>query len=394
MNQQEWLDTETGVSSEKIRLLEAELQFLRTQLEKMLELFEEQQVEITAQQSSIARLDQTFHTLLSGRTWRMISLPARIAKRFVLPDLKRTLRSVQGQMPARRSYLVCDEPAPKDTRVRSGSVVVSGWCLAEGGVDCVQVEVPGLPLIETKPGLPRPDVKLALPDLDSTGRAGFSAEFDSTPLANGRYPIAVRLVSKGGVVLKRKTWVQIDHKKGFSNDYQRWIAEFERGQDQFIEIKLHTLRYRPLISLVVPAFNTSAADLEAAIASVLAQSYPNWQLCIADDASSRPETREIMERFAAQDERIKTVFRERGGGISAASNSALELAEGEYIGFLDHDDTLSPHALAWVAEALNRNPEIDLAYSDEDKLDVRGRRYEPFFKPDWSPDLLRSTNYI
>lgn len=394
MSQRECVDTETGVSSEKVRLLEAELQFLRMQLDKMLELFEEQQVELTAQQSSIERLDHTIHTLLSGRTWRMISLPGRIAKKFVLPDLKRTLRNVQGQMPSRRCYLACDEPAPKDPRVRSGSVIVSGWCVAEDGVDCVQVEVPGLPAIETKPGLPRPDVKLALPDLDATGRSGFSTEFDSTPLANGRYPITVRLISRGRVVLERKTSVQIDHKKGYSNDYQRWIAEFERGQDQFIDIKLHTLKYRPLISIIVPVFNTSPSDLSAAIESVIGQSYPNWQLCIADDASTDPEIRQTIERFAAQDERIKTVFRAQSGGISAASNSALELAEGEYAGFLDHDDTLSLHALAWVAEAINRNPEADLIYSDEDKLDARGRRYEPFFKPDWSPDLLRSTNYI
>ncbi|HEX7363360.1 MAG TPA: glycosyltransferase family 2 protein [Bryobacteraceae bacterium] len=394
MNQREILDAEIHLSPEKLRSLESELQLLRTQLEKMLELFEEHQVEITAQQSSIARLDQTIHALLSGRTWRMISMPGRIARKFLVPDLKKTLRNVQEQMPSKNCYLVCDEPAPKDPRVRSGSIVVSGWCLAEGGVDCVQVEVTGLPVIETTPGLPRPDVKLALPDLDKTGRAGFSTEFDSTPLANGRHTISVRLISKGNVVLKRKTFVRIDHSKGYANDYQRWIAEFERGQEQFIDIKLHTLKYRPLISVIVPAFNTNPADLTAAIESVRAQSYPNWELCIADDGSSNPETRGVIEKFAAEDNRIKTVFRRQSGGISAASNSALELAEGEYIGFLDHDDTLSPHALAWVAEALNRNPDIDLAYSDEDKLDVRGRRYEPFFKPDWSPDLLRSTNYI
>ncbi|MGH9656844.1 MAG: hypothetical protein ACRD6B_25715, partial [Bryobacteraceae bacterium] len=112
MNQREILDAETPVSPEKLRSLESELQLLRTQLEKMLELFEEHQVEITAQQSSIARLDQTIHTLLSGRTWRMISMPGRVARKFLVPDLKKTLRSVQEQMPSKNCYLVCDEPAP------------------------------------------------------------------------------------------------------------------------------------------------------------------------------------------------------------------------------------------------------------------------------------------
>jgi GT2 family glycosyltransferase len=392
MKQQD-LDTEAGVPAEKVQALESELQALRTQLEKMLDLFERQQAELRAQESSIARLDDTLHALLSGRTWQMVSMPARILKRFVIPDVKRGLRGIRGQV-SRRFYLVCDEPGPKDGRLRTGNVVVSGWCLAEGGVECVRIEVPGIAPIETKPGLPRPDVKLAHPELDQTGRAGFAAEFDSSTLPNGRYPITVRLVVRGKVVQTRKTWVHIDHSKGFSNDYRRWIEEFERAQDQFIEIKLHTLKHRPLISIVMPVFNSDPAHLAAAIESVRGQSYSHWQLCIADDASSRADTRETIGRLAAADARIKTVFRESGGGISAASNSALALAEGEYIAFLDHDDVLARHALAWIAEALNRNPEIDLIYSDEDKLDARGQRYEPFFKPDWSPDLLRSTNYI
>ena len=377
--------------AEKIKLLEAEVESLKQRLEMMLQMFEEQHAQITAQESALERMDHTIHALISGRTWRLISLPGRIARRFLLSDLKQKFKRVQARSAI---FLVCDEPAANDTRPRSGNIVVSGWCLAEEGVDCVQVQVPGLPLIETKPGLPRPDVKLALPNLDHTGRAGFSVEFDSTPLSDGRHPIVVRLISKGKVVKTRKTWVTIDHKKGFSNDYQRWIQEFERPQDQLIEIKLATLKYRPLMSIVVPVFNTEPAALEAAIQSVLAQSYTNWQLCICDDGSTRVDTKEVLRRFAEQDTRIHVVFREQSGGISAASNSALELVKGEYVGFLDHDDTLAPHALAWVVEALNRNPEIDLAYSDEDKLNLRGQRYEPFFKPDWSPDLLRSTNYI
>ena len=127
---------------------------------------------------------------------------------------------------------------------------------------------------------------------------------------------------------------------------------------------------------------------------MLDQSYGNWELCLADDASSRPEVRQILDSFAAQDKRIKVVYRLERGGISRACNAAWEIATGEYLCFLDHDDTLAPHALAYICEALNQDPSADLIYSDEDKIDTSGRRFEPFFKPDWSPDLLLSENYI
>ena len=155
-----------------------------------------------------------------------------------------------------------------------------------------------------------------------------------------------------------------------------------------------SLKICPLVSIIMPVFNTDEAELTAAIQSVLDQSYERWELCIADDCSTRPEPRRILEHFASLDGRIKLTFRAEQGGISRACNTAWRMASGEYTAFLDHDDTLAPHALAYVCEALERYPDADLIYSDEDKIDRKGQRYEPFFKPDWSPDLLLSENYI
>lgn len=153
--------------------------------------------------------------------------------------------------------------------------------------------------------------------------------------------------------------------------------------------------YRPKISIIIPTYNTLEKFLKASLESVLNQSYDNWELCISDDASKNNSTRQIIKDYSKKDERIKFVFRKDNGHICKASNSALELATGDFIGLLDHDDVLWPNALYEVVRLLNSNNEVDLIYSDEDKLLEDGRTHaDPFFKPDWSPDLLRSINYI
>ena len=144
----------------------------------------------------------------------------------------------------------------------------------------------------------------------------------------------------------------------------------------------------------MPTYNPKPKWLIEAIESVRGQIYPNWELCIADDASPDPAIRPILERYARDDERIKVVFREQNGHISAASNSALEVASGEWIALLDHDDLLAEHALALVAEAINRHPGAGLIYSDEDKIDETGKRSTPYFKCEFNIDLLRSQNMI
>jgi GT2 family glycosyltransferase len=183
-----------------------------------------------------------------------------------------------------------------------------------------------------------------------------------------------------------------DRARARAASYPEWRRRFhaltERDRDSIRELS-RKLSVR--ISLILPVYQPPERWLERAIESVRAQLYPLWELCIADDASRAPYVRRILERAAAADTRIKVVFREANGHISAASNSALALATGEFIALLDHDDELVEEALYAIASAAQG---ADLIYSDEDKIAEDGTLSDPFFKPDWNPDLLLSQNYL
>ena len=179
--------------------------------------------------------------------------------------------------------------------------------------------------------------------------------------------------------------------------YAAWVERYDSLQPEDLRRlarSVKALPSQPLISLVMPTYNTPKRCLERCIDSVRAQVYPNWELCIADDASTAPHVRHLLQRYAQKDARIKVTLRETNGHISAASNSALALAKGEWIALLDHDDELPPHALLTVVEAINAHPEAGLFYSDEDKIDERGQRFDPYFKPDWNYDLFLGQNMI
>ncbi|MBD2024950.1 glycosyltransferase [Leptolyngbya sp. FACHB-711] len=177
--------------------------------------------------------------------------------------------------------------------------------------------------------------------------------------------------------------------------YERWMQKHTPQAEELKRMKqiASVLAYKPLISIVVPVYNTPEEFLREAIESVIAQLYPHWELCLADDASPDPHVKDVLKEYAEKDDRIKVVFREENGHISRCSNSALELATGEYIALLDHDDTLAPEALFEVAFLLNQHPEADMVYSDEDKIDEQGNRRDPYFKPDWSPDTFLGRMY-
>ncbi|RDI28420.1 GT2 family glycosyltransferase [Pseudacidovorax intermedius] len=179
------------------------------------------------------------------------------------------------------------------------------------------------------------------------------------------------------------------------NDYGRWVREHDTitpQQREALRARAAALADGPLISVLMPCYNPDPQFLRAAIASVQAQLYGRWQLCIADDASPAPEVRQVLEACQAEDPRIQVVFRPKNGHISAASNSALDLVQGEWIALMDHDDLLPEDALLRVAECVRDHPDAQLVYSDEDKVDDQGQRSDPYFKPDWNLDLFRSHN--
>lgn len=181
-----------------------------------------------------------------------------------------------------------------------------------------------------------------------------------------------------------------------ANTYRYWLTK----ESDSIKDKMNTaskdianFSYKPVFSIIMPVWNTRADYLEKALTSVMEQAYPLWELCIADDSSSEPHVGEVIDNYLEKDSRIKFTCLSEQGGIVKAANTALGLASGEFIAFLDHDDLLAPHALLEVTKLLNEKRDADIIYSDEDRL-IGSSRSEPFFKPDWSPDLLLSMNYI
>jgi O-antigen biosynthesis protein len=177
--------------------------------------------------------------------------------------------------------------------------------------------------------------------------------------------------------------------------YDLWLnfnTLTEEDKQQIVQ-RIDELKYKPTFSVIVPVYNVSENWLRKCIDSVQAQLYPYWELCIADDASTDPSVKKVLEEYAKVDSRIKVSYREENGHISAASNTALELATGEFIALLDNDDELTPDALYENALEINRHPDADMIYSDEDKITEQGKRHEPFYKPDWSPDTFLSMMY-
>jgi len=178
--------------------------------------------------------------------------------------------------------------------------------------------------------------------------------------------------------------------------YHQWMMRnFPRASDLVDQReRIELFKERPLISIVMPVYAPPIHLLDAAIRSVLDQSYANWQLCIADDRSPGDAVRECLKRWAKHDDRIKVIFRKENGHISKASNSALEMVQGEFIAFMDHDDLLSPDALYHIATRINLKPRTDILYTDEDKVDEQGKHSDAHFKPQWCPDHLLSRNYF
>ena len=185
--------------------------------------------------------------------------------------------------------------------------------------------------------------------------------------------------------------------RGPARPYDEWVLRFDTLTDndrRLMRVDIAAMAHRPTFSIVMPVYDVAAKYLENAIESVLGQIYPHWELCIADDASPSPHVRAMLDRYAAQDRRIRVVYRETNGHISAASNTALALAGGDYVALLDHDDELAEHALYTAAKEFLAHPDTQIIYTDEDRLDEDGRRFGPHFKPDFNPELLYGQNYV
>lgn len=178
--------------------------------------------------------------------------------------------------------------------------------------------------------------------------------------------------------------------------YDAWLAVNKWGpkQEDALRERLKNAGPLPLVSVVTPVYRPQLSFFSQTAQSVSGQVLAQWEWCLADDAGGDAAVTAELERLAGGDPRVRFVTRKTRGQISLATNSAAELAQGEYLAFLDHDDLLSPDCLAEIALHLKAHPEVDLLYSDDDKVDGKGRRYDPQFKPDWSPEALLGQMYL
>ena len=171
-------------------------------------------------------------------------------------------------------------------------------------------------------------------------------------------------------------------------DFNKWIKKHEKKPIY------EELEYKPLISILIPVYNIEREYLKDCLDSILNQKYENFEVCLADDCSTLKETKDTLMEYEEKDKRIKVVYRTENGHISRTTNSALEIAKGEFIGLMDDDDILTEDCLYEMVKALNENKKLDFIYSDEDKIDMEGVRCEPHFKSDFAPDSILGGNYI
>ncbi len=280
---------------------------------------------------------------------------------------------------------------------------VSGWCLAISGDEITEVRARVRKnIFPARFGKLRPDIGLRYDNRPGALRSGFSLNA-TIPRGRSQFRMEARsgegpwetffLHPVRGPIFRE----QLNGEWETAGDYARWIRSYdrlEREDVQRIREQLAKFHYLPMISVLLPVYNSNLRWLRRAILSVQKQLYPRWELCVVDDASTDRKLWPFLQRCACRDPRIKVVRRTENGHISAASNDALRLANGDFVALLDHDDELAPTALYFVALALNKNRDLQLLYSDEDKLDAQNRRSEPYFKSDWNPELFLAQNFI
>lgn len=227
--------------------------------------------------------------------------------------------------------------------------------------------------------------------------------------ANNQEEIFVQKVKTNRLArIVHKYKVQHAYKKSINNQLTKEIKDYYKNTINYKNSKEYTdwlkkhesfeplidYKYQPKISLVIPVYNVPGEYLGYCLDSILNQTYQNFEICIADDCSTNKDTIETLHKYMKKDDRIKVFFRKENGHISRATNSALELVSGEFIGLMDNDDKLEMHALNEIVHVLNRNPSIDFIYTDEDKIDMEGNRSDPHFKSDFAIDSLYGGNYI
>ena len=200
--------------------------------------------------------------------------------------------------------------------------------------------------------------------------------------------VAIRVLARGGPGAVMRKLRSVGERALARSDYASWAEEeaaFEERRRPEMLRKAAQLSWKPVVSMLMVDSDLPIASMRAAIDSIVAQVYPHWELCVEDDGSLNDDLRRVLNEYEVRDPRIRMLRCRDNGSSSAAESPSLAAVRGEFVSLVSCDDLISPMALFELVLALNQNPTLDMVYSDEDKVDSGGVRFEPFFKPDWSP---------
>ena len=332
--------------------------------------------------------------LTDSLSWKITS-PLRAFRRILVDKKKQSLPTASQRLEEKETFKYYID-SPRSWLRNIPEVTIRGWCFSQNQrpILAIRANISG----RIYPGtyeLSRPDLLRSFTEFPHCEKSGF--KIDALTL-EGDTSVSL------DVSFDEENWISfltisLDPKQlaEASGSYEHWVKNQDSLSDQALaEITKasDSLAYKPRLSILMPVYNPHDRWLKKAIESVQKQTYSNWELCIADDASTKESTRLIIEEAVKSDARIKAIFRTKNGHISEATNTALSLATGDFTALFDHDDELAPHALSAVALELNKDKTLELIYTDEDKIDDQNFRFDPHFKPDWNPDLLTAQNYI
>ena len=360
-----------------------------------------------------AALDTALRSILGSTSWRIMGpyrRVGRLLKRFLGFGKVDTRAPASLVQPIAQVESISPEPEAVYTHPLSfyvdkaitfnNCIYIRGWATKAPGIESIRLKTHNSSA-SVSYGILREDVQQTFPLVPNSDKSGFLAfaKFDFVGKTYLEFTDSDGVVSQKPVVLEQledaSSLIASGEFINLSPDTQYTIfraLQQIKGLESIDSNK--SFEYTPLVSIIVPVFNVEKRWLDACVESVLRQSYPNWELCLHDDASTEKETLDCLRHWQHQDSRIKVQYGDNNQHISGASNSALEIAMGEFIGLMDNDDELHVDALWHVIDTLNGDPDLDYIYTDEDKINSEGEFCEPHFKPDWSPELLESMMYV
>jgi GT2 family glycosyltransferase len=342
---------------------------------------------VAQQDAQIRDLQNTTRNILQSRIWKILVqtggalLGIEHRRQLLQRRLQFGVRKTFGLKATREQIYIQRESPAVDSPPLSGRMKVAGWAVAETGIEKIEVSIGGK-LYPAKTGLRRHEIGLQYPAYPNSELSGFRAVIDISHLPAGPHEVQVYATTRQGGYSEHS--FKIDIRPG---------TELRVRTQPELDRLLSTLRRKPVFSVLLPVYDTPEKWLRLSIESVLNQQYPYWELCVVDDCSKEPHVRRILEEYRERDARVKVAYRSENGHIARATNSALEIATGEFIALLDHDDEITPDALLEIAIAHNEHPEADWIYSDEDKIDEDNFCSDPFYKPDWSPEYFLACMY-